>query len=91
MSAKRRGWVAEERLDAIEKQLAGTLRPVAPSSDLVQRLRGRLRFPDRAELAERLRDWQTLMLALGGVLSGALVIITVARAFFHIVGRRDTG
>ena len=91
MDGRTRRLASQERLDAIERQLAGALRPVAPSRDLIQRLRGRLRFPDRTEVAERLRDWQTLMLALGGVLSGALVVITVARAFFHIVGRRDTG
>jgi hypothetical protein len=31
------------------------------------------------------------MLVLGGVISGALVMLTVARALFHIVGRRDAG
>ncbi|MFH1185960.1 MAG: hypothetical protein V1755_13115 [Chloroflexota bacterium] len=91
MSGKKRHWVAEERLDAIEKQLAGTLRPVAASRDLIQRLRERIRIPDRRELAERLRDWQTLLLVLGGVLSGAVMVLTVARALFHMVGRRAAG
>lgn len=67
------------------------LRPVAPSRELLQRLRRRIRFPQRDEIAGRLRDWQTLMLVLGGVISGALVIVTVARAIFHLVGRRDVG
>jgi hypothetical protein len=81
----------EERLQAIEAHLAGTLRPVVPPRDLLQRLRNRIRIPQRSEIAVRLRDWQTLMLVLGGVLSGAMLILTVARALFHLVGRRNIG
>ncbi|HEY5981917.1 MAG TPA: hypothetical protein VIU38_00465 [Anaerolineales bacterium] len=80
---------AQENLEAIERRLAGTLKPVTPSRELIHRLRGRIRIPDRSEIASRLRDWETLLLVLGGVLSGALVLITVARALFHLVGRRN--
>lgn len=76
-------------LDDLEAQLAGTLRPVRPSKDLIQRLRGRLRMPQREEIVIRLRDWRSLFLAFGGVMSALLVTITVARAFFHIFGRKD--
>ena len=86
-----RTWDSQDRLEAIERQLAGTLRPVRPPHDLIQRLQGRIRMPDRAELARRLSDWNRLFLVLGGVLSGGLLLITVARAFFHIVGRRQAG
>ncbi len=82
---------SQERLDALEAHLAGTLRRVAPSRDLVQRLRSRIRIPQRSEIMVRLRDWETLMLVLGGVISGALVVLTVARALFHLVGRRNVG
>jgi hypothetical protein len=81
----------DKQLGAIEAHLAGMLKPVSPSREVVQRLRGRIRFPRRSELVVRLRDWQRLMLVLGGVISGALVMLTVARALFHIVGRRDAG
>ncbi len=80
-----------EELNAIEAHLAGTLRPVSPPRDFVQRLRGRIRIPQRSEIALRLRDWQTLLVVFGGVLSGALVILTLARALFHLVGRRNIG
>lgn len=78
-----------DNLEALERRLAGTLRPVAPPRELIARLRSRIHFPDREEIASRLRDWQKLMLVLGGVLSGAVVIITLARGIFHLVGRRD--
>lgn len=78
-------------MQAIEAHLAGALRPVRPPQALLQRLRNRIHIPERSELAVRLRDWQTLLLVLGGVFSGALVILTVARALFHLVGRRNIG
>jgi hypothetical protein len=65
------------------------LRPVSPPRELIQRLRGRIRIPQRSEIVGRLRDWQTLMIVLGGVISGGLLVLTVARALFHIVGRRN--
>ena len=82
---------SEARLDVIEARLAGALRRVTPPHGLVHRLRERIRMPDRREIAGRLRDWQALLLVLGGVLSGALVLITFARALFHLVGRRQVG
>ena len=82
---------SERRLEAIEARLAGALRPVAPSQELLQRLRSRIHFPDRHEIASRLRDWKTLMLVLGGVISGAIVLLTFARAVFHLFGRRHVG
>jgi hypothetical protein len=81
----------EERLDAIEAHLAGTLKPVAPRKDFVQHLRGRIHLPPRGEIADRLRDWQTLLIVFSGVLSGALLILTIARAFYHLFGRRNIG
>jgi hypothetical protein len=78
-----------EELDALEAHLAGTLRPVRPSRDLILRLRGRLRMPQREEIVIRLRDWRSLFLAFGGVMSVLLVLITVARAMFHLFGRKD--
>ena len=78
----------ENDLDALEAHLAGTLKPVTPPRDLVQRLRDRLRFPAREEIVLRFQDWRRLFLVFGGVMSALLVLITVARAFFHLVGRR---
>jgi hypothetical protein len=80
-----------DRMRAIEAQLDGMLRPVAPPRELLLRLRDRIRFPERSVIVSRLRDWQTLMLVLGGALSGGLVVLTVARALFHLVGRRHVG
>ncbi len=77
------------RLAALEANLAKVLRPVRPRQAFVRRIREGIRIPARAEIALRLRDWQTLLLVFGGVFSGAVVILTLARAMFHIFGRRN--
>lgn len=89
MNKTRKIRLPEEEIDALEAHLAGTLRPVRPSRDVLVRLRGRIRMPHRAEIVVRLRDWRSLFLAFGGVMSGLLLLITVARALFHIFGRRE--
>jgi hypothetical protein len=78
----------DEILLSLEERLAGTLRPIRPSTDVVQRLRERIRFPAPEEVALRLRDWQRMFLVFSGVMSGMLVIITIARAFFYFARNR---
>ena len=78
-----------ETLESLEAHLAGTLRPVSPPRDFVQRLRNRVRLPEREVIVSRLRDWNRLLLVFGSVMSGMLVVITVARALYYMVGRRN--
>ncbi len=73
----------------LEARLAGTLKPIQPSSDMIQRLRERIRFPAREEIVMRLSDWKKMFLVFGGVMSGLLLMITLARAFFYFVGKRQ--
>lgn len=67
--------------------MAGALRPISAPSDFHQRLRTRVRFPTREELAARLGDWRRLFFVFGGVMSGMLLLITLARIFYYLVGR----
>jgi hypothetical protein len=78
----------DEILRDLETRLAGTLKPIQPSNEIVQRLRERIRFPAPDEIRSRLHDWKQMFFVLGGVISGMLVIITIARALFHLFGRR---
>jgi hypothetical protein len=80
--------LSEDQVMALEAHLAGTLRPVTPPLEVVQRLRERIRFPQPEEIASRFRDWQRMFVVLGGVMSGMLVIITVARALYYLAGRK---
>ena len=79
---------ADEMLLDLEDRLAGVLKPIRPSNDIVKRLRERIHFPAREEIASRLMDWKRMFLVLGSVMSGLLVAITIARAFFYLAGRR---
>lgn len=81
--------LSNEQIDALEAHLAGILRPVTPPLEVVQRLRERLHSLPAQEIVSRLRgDWQRMFVVLGGVMSGLLVMITVARALYYLVGRR---
>jgi len=86
---KRQDNPSHESLEYLEAHLAGTLRPVSPPKDFVQRLRDRIRIPEREVIVSRLRDWNRLFLVFGSVMSGMLIIITIARALYYLVGRRD--
>ena len=89
MSRQTKASPNDEILLDLEERLAGTLKPIRPSQDVVQRLRERIHFPDREEISSRLMDWKRMFLVFGGVMSGLLLIITIARAFFYLVGRRQ--
>jgi len=88
MARRKKIPITDDVIIDLETRLAGTLKPIQPSSDLVQRLRERIRFPSPDEIQLRLRDWRRMFLVFGGVMSGMLLIITIARAFFHLFGRR---
>ena len=88
---KRKTILSDDQLYALEEHLAVTLKPVTPPMEVAQRLRDRIRFPQPEEIASRLRDWNRMFLIFGGVMSGMLLLITVARAFFYLVGRRHIG
>lgn len=87
--ARRTTTFPDESILDLEARLAGTLKPIRPSRDVVQRLRARIRFPAREEIVLRLGDWKRMFLVFGGVMSGMLIVITLARAFFYLVGRRQ--
>lgn len=88
MAKRKTNLTHEENLDVLEAHLAGTLKPVTPSTEVVQRLRGRIQVPTRREITLRLTDWRRMFFVLGGVMSGMLVLVTLARALYYLVGRR---
>lgn len=87
--SKRKTVSVPPELNEIEAHLAGTLKPVATPKDIVKRLRGRIHFPQREEITVRLSDWRRLFFVFGGVISGMLLLVTVARALFYLAGRRN--
>jgi hypothetical protein len=89
--SKREDKPSHEILGSLEAHLAKTLKPNAPPRDFVRHLRDRVRLPEREVIVSRLRDWNKLLLVFGSVMSGMLVVITVARALYYMVGRKNIG
>ena len=89
MARSKTNTLPDDIILSLEARLAGTLKPIQPSSDIVQRLRERIRFPAREEIVSRINDWRKMFLVFGGVMSGLLVTITLARAFFYFFSRRQ--
>jgi hypothetical protein len=89
MTKRKTHQTQEENMDVLEAHLAGTLKRVSPSQALVQRLQGRLQMPTRREITLRLRDWNRLFFIFGGVMSGMLLLVTLARAFYYLVGSKS--
>ena len=86
--SKQQDELSLEHIESLEAHLAGTLRPVSPSKDFVQRLRNSIRLPERDVIVSRLRDWKQLFLVFGSVMSGMMILITIARALYYLFGRR---
>ncbi|HCB01457.1 MAG TPA: hypothetical protein DEP19_03655 [Anaerolineae bacterium] len=81
--------IYQENFDEIETHLAGTLKPVTAPSGLFQRLYERIQLPTPSEITMRLSDWRKLIFVFGGVLSGMLLLITLARALYYLTGRKE--
>ena len=88
MTKRKQTSTPEEDIQSLEAHLAGTLKPVAPSKAIVQRLNIRIRMPNRERNTLDLPAWSRLFLVFGGVVSGMLLFITLARAFYYLTGRR---
>ncbi len=78
----------EDQLFALEEHLAGTLKPITPPSELVVRMRERIHLPQPEEIVSRIGSWQRLLLVFGGVMSGFVIVVTIARAFFYFVAKK---
>jgi hypothetical protein len=90
MTKRKQTHTSEEDIQFLEAHLAGTLKPVAPSKEIVKRLNTRIRMPNRERDTIYLPGWGRLFVVFGGVISGMLLFITLARAFYYLVGRRGT-
>ena len=78
----------EQQLGALEEHLAGTLKPITPPSDLIARMRERIRYPQKEEIVSRLGDWRRLFWVYMGVMSSFLAVVTIARAFYYFMSRK---
>lgn len=87
--ARSKANLSDDQLYALEAHLAGTLKKVNPPSEVVTRLRERIHFPQPQVIALRLSDWRRMVFVLGGVMSGMVALITIARALYYFVARKQ--
>jgi hypothetical protein len=87
--ARSKATISDDQLSALETYLAGALRRVNPPTDVVTRLRERIRMPQPGEIVSRFREWKRMFVVFGGVMSGLLVMITVGRALYYLIGRKQ--
>lgn len=87
--ARSKTTLSDEQLSALEAHLAGTLKRVTPPMEVVKRLRTRIRFPQSREIVSRFQDWRRMFFVFGGVMSGLVALITIGRALYYLVGRKQ--
>lgn len=88
--ARSKTTLSDEQLSVLEAHLAGTLQRVTPPREVTRRLRERMiHFPQPREIVSRFSDWRRMFFVLGGVMSGLVALITIARALYYLVGRKQ--
>ncbi len=88
--ARSKTTLSDDQLNVLEAHLAGTLKRVTPPTEVTRRLRERMiHFPPSKEIVSRFSDWRRMFFVFGGVMSGMLALITIARALYYFFGRRQ--
>jgi hypothetical protein len=78
----------QEPVSQIESKLTRAFERVTPSRAFVNTVRERIQSPRPRVLIERFSPKKRgVLLALGGVLSASLLILTLARVLYYLLGR----
>ena len=78
---------AKKQVSELESYLSGTLKPIRPPAELVQRLQKRVGILEPNLIAKRLSNWELSIITVGSVMSATMVILTIVRALFYFFGR----
>jgi hypothetical protein len=77
-------------ISALENQLSGTLKPVAPRQEFVHGLGERIQAGNRAALVNHVANWHILALLIASLVSLAMLLAMVARALLALSGKKRT-
>jgi len=77
-------------ISALEKQLSGILKPVAPPQAFVHDLGHRIQAGRRVSLVNHVANWHILALLIAGFISLAMLLAMVARALIGLSGKKRT-
>jgi hypothetical protein len=75
-------------LTQMETYLARTLRPVSAPPGLMHHLRRRIRLPEPGQIRQRVSDWYFFFIVASGVISAAVVLVTLVRVVYALTRRR---
>jgi len=76
-----------EDTNQLESYLDNAMRTVRPPDDVMQRLRNRIGSLEPTVIAKRISNWELTIISIGSVMSAAMVILTIARAFYYFFNR----
>lgn len=74
---------AHDDIAKLEQSLSGALQSVTPPTDVMQRLQNKIGNLEPNYIAKRLTNWELWIITVGTVMSAAMVLITIARAFYY--------
>jgi hypothetical protein len=77
----------QNNYDPLEQKLASTLKPVKPSPGFIQTTRRRFNFASPTTVAQRLADSNYIYILLASSIGAALLIITIVRFIYSLLGR----
>ena len=77
----------EKEMTALENSLSGALVPVHPPNNMMQRLRKKIGTLEPNRIAKRISNWELSIITVGSLMSVAVAILTIIRAFFYFFGK----
>lgn len=80
---------AKFSVEALESTLSQTYQPVKPDNGLVSTIRRRITLAPPSVVAERISNPNRLLMIVGGVVSGMILLLTLARVLYYLVGSRE--
>ncbi len=78
------------QLESVEAQLQAAFKPVKPSREFVKTVEHRIKFSSPAVAIRRASNTNTLLIILGSVLSALVLIVTVSRALYYLMGKSSS-
>ncbi len=86
MKARKRTPLTVENL---ESRLSETYQAVKPGHHLMNKIKSRIKLAPPTIVAQRMTNPNQFLLIIGSVVSGMILIITIARAFYYLSGGKN--
>jgi hypothetical protein len=77
-------------IDTMEAQLQAAFKPVKPSREFVKTVKNRINLSSPAVAIRRASNPNSLLIILGSVLSALVLILTVTRALYYLLGKSSS-